>query len=88
MKVDFKKSFLKEVKNLRNKHLHDLIVECIIQVESALSLHEIKNLKKLTGYDVYYRIRIGNYRIGLKIENDLVYFVIIEHRKDIYRKFP
>ncbi len=88
MKVDFKKSFVKEVKNLRNKHLHDLIAECIIQVESALSLLEIKNLKKLTGYDVYYRIRIGNYRIGLKIENNIVYFVIIEHRKDIYRKFP
>ena len=88
MRTAFKKSFLKEIKKLRNKHLKDSIAECIIQVESAPSVHEIKNLKKLAGYDIYYRIRVGDYRIGLKIEDDLVFFVVIEHRKDIYRKFP
>ncbi len=88
MRVVFKKSFLKEVKKIRNKHLKDLIEECILQVEGAANLSAIKNLKKLTGYDIYYRVRVGDYRVGLKIENDLVFFVTIEHRKDIYRKFP
>ncbi len=88
MRVSFKKSFLKEIKKIRNKHLNDAVAECIIQVESALSVHEIKNLKKLAGYDIYYRIRVGDYRIGLKIEEELVFFVVIEHRKDIYKKFP
>ena len=88
MKVAFKKSFLKEIKKLRNKHLKDQVASCIIHVESAENVHQIRNLKKLAGYDIYYRIRVGDYRIGLKIENDLVYFVVIEHRKDIYKKFP
>lgn len=88
MKVDFKKSFLKELKKLKNKSLKDNIAACIIQVENATTISQVKNLKKLAGYDMYYRIRVGDYRIGLKIEKDIVYFVIIEHRKDGYKKFP
>jgi mRNA interferase RelE/StbE len=88
MKVEFKKSFLKELKKLKNKSLKSDIADCILQVESAQNLSQVKNLKKLTGYDVYYRIRVGNYRIGLKVEKDVVYFVVFEHRKDIYRGFP
>jgi mRNA interferase RelE/StbE len=88
MKVDFKKSFLKEVKKLRNKSLKDDITSSIVQVESAENITQIKNLKKLSGYDIYYRIRVGDYRIGIKVEKEVVYFVVVEHRKDIYRGFP
>ena len=88
MKVSFKKSFLKDIKKLKNNQLNDSIAACILQVESAASIQNIKNLKKLAGYDFYFRIRVGDYRIGLKIENDFVFFVVIEHRKDIYKMFP
>ena len=88
MKVEFKKSFLKELKKLKNNHLKDSIFDCIIQVESAQDVSNIRNLKKMSGYDVYYRIRVGDYRIGIKIENEIVYFVVFEHRKDIYKGFP
>jgi mRNA interferase RelE/StbE len=88
MKVEFKKSFLKDIKKLKNKNLKSSISNCIIQVESADNVTGIKNLKKLTGYDVYFRIRIGDYRIGIKIESNTVYFVVFEHRKEIYKKFP
>ena len=49
MKVEFKKSFLKELKKLKNKSLKNSIKESIIQVESAENIAHIKNLKKLTG---------------------------------------
>ena len=88
MKIDFRKSFLKELKKLKNKNLKNSIHECIVQVESAGNINQIKNIKKLAGYDVYYRIRVGDYRIGIKIEREIVHFVIFEHRKDIYKGFP
>lgn len=88
MKTGFKKSFLKELKKLKNKSLKSAIADCVIQVESAENITQVKNLKKLSGYDIYYRIRIGNYRIGLKLEGETVFFVVFEHRKDVYRKFP
>jgi mRNA interferase RelE/StbE len=88
MKVDFKKTFLKELEKLKNKSLKNSIYNCIIQVELAESISDIKNIKKLAGFEVYYRIRVGDYRIGLKLENDIVNFVVFEHRKDIYKTFP
>ena len=88
MKAEFKKSFLKELQKLRKKGLKNSIAECIVQVESAQTINQIRNIKKLTGFDDYYRIRIGDYRIGLKIDAETVYFVVFEHRKDIYKKFP
>jgi mRNA interferase RelE/StbE len=47
-----------------------------------------QNIKKLAGFDMYYRIRVGDYRIGVKLEKDIVYFVVVEHRKDVYKTFP
>ena len=88
MRVDFKKSFIKELKKLNNKSLKNSIYECIAQVESAENITQIKNIKKLSGYDVFYRIRVGDYRIGIKVEEQIVYFVVFEHRKDVYKGFP
>jgi mRNA interferase RelE/StbE len=60
----------------------------IEQVEHADSLHGISNIKRLTADGAYYRIRIGDYRIGITMENDIVTFVRCLHRRDIYRYFP
>ena len=49
MKVDFKKSFLKELKYLNNKRLKDAVFECIREVELAENISQVKNLKKLSG---------------------------------------
>jgi len=64
------------------------IANAILNVESVDNRRQINQLKKLKGYKQYYRIRIGNYRIGIKIEADTVIFVAIDHRKNIYRIFP
>lgn len=47
-------------------------------------------VQKLVGYREYYKIRFGNYRVGLKIDVDQqeVEFRRVLHRKDIYREFP
>ncbi|HKJ43589.1 MAG TPA: hypothetical protein VKA27_15945 [Sunxiuqinia sp.] len=42
----------------------------------------------MTGYQSAYRMRSGDYRIGIIIENNIVTFVAFAHRKEIYRKFP
>ena len=88
MNTEFKASFLKAVKKIKDQQLKSEITDAIKEVESAEDLRQIKHLKKLKGYKHYFRIRIKDYRIGLKIENHTVYFVDIDHRKNIYRLFP
>lgn len=53
------------------------------------SLSDIPNIKPLAGYSGYYRIRIGNYRIGLSQEGETVWFHFFGKRdKATYRRFP
>lgn len=88
MNIDFKKSFLKDIKNLKNENLRKVILNCIVQVEAFTSISQIKNLKKLSNSENCYRIRIGDYRIGLKLEKETVIFVVFGHRKEFYNEFP
>jgi len=43
----------------------------------------------MTGWLNYYRIKSGDYRIGIELEPDnTIRFIVISHRKDIYKNFP
>jgi len=88
MKTVFKNTFLKSIQKIRSEQIKSEIIRSIENVESSNTLRAINNLKKLKGYKNFYRIRIGTYRIGLKIEGNIVYFVDIDNRKDIYKRFP
>jgi mRNA interferase RelE/StbE len=46
------------------------IIECVQKVSDAETISNIGNLKKITGYKPAYRIRTGDYRIGVLIENN------------------
>ena len=83
MEVDFTRNFLKKLENLKNDELLQKIKESIEDVIKPKSIEEISNLKKLSGHKVYYRIKIGDYRVGIeKIENQMKFLTFL-HRKDI-----
>ena len=88
MNLEFKASFVRDLKKIKDKNLKGRVQEVIEAFEQAHSLQEIENVKKLKGNDRYYRVRFGDYRIGLSVEKDTVTFVRFLHRKDIYRYFP
>jgi len=47
------------------------------------------DIKKMKGYQGYYRIRVGNYRIGCKVkQGNQIIFYRIKSRADIYKLFP
>ena len=88
MKTNFRKSFAKDLRKRKNdSEFLDCVKEAIENVELSEIISMITNLKKLRGESDYYRIRLGDYRIGSKIEDDLVVFIRALHRKDIYRYF-
>ena len=76
------------MKKIRDQSLLRRIREIIERVEAARTLNEVQNLKKISGSGGLYRVRVGDYRIGLAIEGDVVEFVRCLHRRDIYRYFP
>ncbi|WAC09541.1 type II toxin-antitoxin system RelE family toxin [Dyadobacter pollutisoli] len=63
------------------------LITLIQSLEDADSLSEVSQIKKLKGFSNAYRIRIGDYRVGIFVENDVIEFARIAHRKDIYNIF-
>ena len=90
MKTDFRKSFLNDIKKIKDKALLGKIEQTILDVEKAKTIQDISRLKKLKGNKngIYYRITVDAYRIGITIESDTVTFVVFDARKDIYKYFP
>ena len=88
MKTAFRRSFSQDLKNIKNKTLLKRIQRVIEKAEAAEQLTDISNLKKMSGADHFYRVRVGDYRIGVFVENDIVEFVRCLHRRELYRFFP
>ena len=88
MKVEFRRSFIKDLERVKRKELKERVKAAITQVEGAQTIQEIRNIKKLRGGERYYRIRIGDYRLGLVLKEGTAVFVRFLHRKDVYRYFP
>ncbi|MBW4444590.1 MAG: type II toxin-antitoxin system RelE/ParE family toxin [Plectolyngbya sp. WJT66-NPBG17] len=88
MNVEFRKSFEKDLSKIRDEELLTRIKAVIEEVEGATDLSEINNVKKLKAEKDKYRIRIGDYRIGLVMNEHIITFVRVLHRKEMYRYFP
>jgi mRNA interferase RelE/StbE len=87
MKVYADKSFQKDIQKL-DASTKKQISEIVLQITQAPTLHQISNVKKIMGFKNSFRIKLGNYRIGIRIESETVILVRILHRKDIYKYFP
>ena len=88
MQIDFTKYFSKQLDSLRDNVLRERLRKIVSAVMAASTISEIPNLKKLKGHPNAYRIRLGDYRIGLFIEDNSVLFAAFEHRRDMYNRFP
>lgn len=88
MKILFEESFVKDLKRIKDRKILNRLCLIIQEVKDATNLTKIKNLRKLKGYDSYFRIKISNYRIGIDHIDSSIIFVRLLHRKDIYKYFP
>ncbi|MBU1421765.1 MAG: type II toxin-antitoxin system RelE/ParE family toxin [Pseudomonadota bacterium] len=88
-KVEYKKRFLKELSKLPEgvrAQAEKVVFEALI-CENPFNLG---CLAQMRGFPGKYKIRIGDYRIGVTINKQKKEIVCnrIAHRKDIYRLFP
>jgi len=88
VKVEFRRTFEKDLKKINDRSLLVKIKSTVNSVEDTASLDDVANLKKLKGNEGYFRIRIGDYRLGLFLEGETILFVRVIHRREFYRYFP
>jgi mRNA interferase RelE/StbE len=76
---------LREVHPIYQRRVADLIAE----IRLANDIRSIRNIEPCEGASNAYRIRIGDFRIGVRIGNDnIVKFERIKKRGDFYNFFP
>ena len=88
MNTAFRESFDTDLSAITDAALLRRIRKIIEQVEAARTFQQIPNLKRLEATGKYYRIRMGDYRLGFVFERGVVTFIRCLHRKEIYRYFP
>lgn len=63
----------------------------VIQILIAKKVHQIRDQNVITsaeilsGYKGMYRIRIGDYRLIFRKYSGKIYFVLIAHRREVYK---
>ena len=77
MEVAYENSFLRDLKKIKDRAIKKKIEQLIAIIKASASPQAIPGLKKLKGTQHYYRIRMGDYRLGLKITGDKVILVRI-----------
>ena len=88
MKINYEKSFLKDIKKLKNKKIAIKLKNILENLEKEDDITNIKNIKKLKGYKNFYRLKIDDYRLGFSFDNNQIDIIRFLHRKEIYKFFP
>ena len=79
MNIEWTDRALKDLEDLEN-HIAQRIID---KVEDATSFPE-RYLSSLKGYDLY-KIRIGDYRAIVSVDEEKLIVVTTDHRKNIYK---
>ncbi|MEO6894560.1 MAG: type II toxin-antitoxin system RelE/ParE family toxin [Ginsengibacter sp.] len=88
MEVIITAQFEKDTEKELSKKMQLRLAEIIDNLQRLQKPSEIINIKKLKGFKSAYRIKMGDFRIGFLLEDNVIKLSRIMNRKEIYRHFP
>ena len=88
MEIRYHSQFNRDLRQLRNSNLAHSIEQLISELNTASSLIEVRGVRRLRGGGRHYRIRIGDYRLGITQDGTAIILRRLLHRSEIYRHFP
>lgn len=89
MEVEYRQAFLKDLKQLKSSSSYQSIYDlAFTTLPSINTLQDIPDIKAMKGYAGRYRIRIGDYRIGIEVNESVIEIMRVLHRREFYRYFP
>ncbi|NMG20275.1 type II toxin-antitoxin system RelE family toxin [Brasilonema bromeliae] len=87
--VEYTKRFLKDLAALP-EDMQARIEPIVFEEIQSDNPFDLGYLEKMKGYLDKYKIRVGDYRIGITVDKQTNTLICqrVAHRKDIYRIFP
>lgn len=88
MEVIIKKQFLKDLKKCP-KFVIDETTAFLEEIRNASQIYDLKgDIRPLLPDKTYYRLRIGDYRLGYRHVQPTIIVLTVLHRSEIYKFFP
>ena len=88
-KVEYTKRFLKDLAS-KPQVIQSRIESIVFNELESNNPFELRYLSKMKGYKDKYKIRVGDYRVGLTIDKkgQTIICQRVAHRREIYNIFP
>jgi mRNA-degrading endonuclease RelE of RelBE toxin-antitoxin system len=89
LKVEYRQLFLKDLKKLKKQPVYQRVLNLAFKIlPNTEDLKDLSNVKAMKGYPNRYRIRVGDYRVGIEVSGDQLEMMRVLHRGEFYRYFP
>ncbi len=88
MEISYNKKFLKQLAKIPEPYRSNIESFVFNKIQTFETPFHSERIQKLKGYDIFYKIRFGEYRVGLRIESNNLTFERALHRKEIYKYYP
>ncbi|MDI6793146.1 MAG: type II toxin-antitoxin system RelE/ParE family toxin [bacterium] len=89
MEVQYRKLFLKDLKKLKGQPVYEQVFNLAFTILPKVNkLRDVADVKIMRSSPNRYRIRIGNYRVGVELRGKTVEMMRALHRQEFYRYFP
>ena len=89
MRVRYESGFRRDIRRIRDTRLRLGIEQKIENLRAAASITELAGVRKVrSSSGHHYRIRIGEHRLGIIVQDDVVTLSRFSHRREFYRRFP
>lgn len=88
MEVEYRTSFTRDLRQIRSAELRQRVIRRIEELEAASAITEVSGVRRITGVEDHYRVRIGEYRLGIALNGNVVILTRFLHRREFYRFFP
>jgi mRNA interferase RelE/StbE len=89
VQVIYTKTFLKDLSKVfpakRRKQIEKFVFEDLPELSS---IENAGNIEQMTGFKNYYKVRCGDFRVGIIRKNNTIELLRVLNRKEIYKFFP
>ena len=88
MNVEPTRLFRRDVRQLGSAQVRRQLAQVIQELTEAANIEEVNGVSRMTARGGRYRIRLGNYRLGITIDGETAVLRRFLPRGEIYRRFP
>lgn len=88
MEVEYTSAFARDLRKERGAQNRNRVERLLEELKAASAITNVRGAVRVTAPGHFYRVRLGDYRLGFALEGDRVVLLRFMHRRDIYRYFP